>query len=229
MTSRRGKRWLRDHGLSIALIAVFAGTLVGHAWTGFRATQDDEREDFGRVLTTSFGDYVRGGNFCETLFENWESEFLQMVVYVGFTAFLFHRGAADSKDPDGGAEPVDEDPRKHRRDARAPWPVRRGGWVLRVYEHSLSIALTLLFLASMGLHVWGGRRSHSLERARHGLPPLSAGAYFGSSQFWFESFQNWQSEFFGIVLLVVASVYLRQRGSPESKPVHSPHSKTGKG
>jgi succinate dehydrogenase hydrophobic anchor subunit len=105
--------------------------------------------------------------------------------------------------------------------------VRRGGLVLRLYEHSLSLAFLLLFLVSFTLHAASGARHYSEEQLEHGAPGVSMWEYLGTSRFWFESFQNWQSEFVAIGAMVVLSIFLRQKGSPESKPVDSPHSQTG--
>jgi hypothetical protein len=164
----------------------------------------------------------------EATMENWESEFLQMFAYVLLTAFLFQRGSAESKTLDE-AEPVDRDPRFSRHKRQAPWPVRKGGMALKLYENSLGIALFLLFAITFTLHAISGASLHSEQELQHGGQAVSALQYLGNSQFWFESFQNWQSEFFSIGVLVVLSIFLRQRGSPESKPVDSPHSTTGKG
>ncbi|MGI8565610.1 MAG: DUF6766 family protein, partial [Pyrinomonadaceae bacterium] len=109
----------------------------------------------------------------------------------------------------------------------APWPVRRGGWVLKLYENSLALAFLLLFLISFALHAVGGAEEYSEEQLQHGEPAVSVLQFFATSRFWFESFQNWQSEFFSIGAMVVLSIFLRQKGSPESKPVDSPHGETG--
>jgi hypothetical protein len=117
--------------------------------------------------------------------------------------------------------------RSHRHDADAPWPVRRGGWALRVYEHSLSIALLSLFALAFTGHLVTGAHAYSAEQAAHGEPGVSVLGYLLRSQFWFESFQNWQSEFLAVGTLVVLGVYLRQRGSAESKPVAARNDDTG--
>jgi Domain of unknown function (DUF6766) len=149
-----------------------------------------------------------------------------MGVYVLLTAWLVQKGSSESKPPEG--DPTrDEDPRLHGDDPDAPWPVRRGGWVLRLYEHSLSIALLSLFSLAFTGHLVTGARAYSAEQIAHGGPGVSALQYLFRSQFWFESFQNWQSEFLAVGCLVVLSVYLRQRGSSESKPVAAPHAQTG--
>ncbi len=172
--------------------------------------------------------YLSSGHFIEATAENWESEFLQMAAYVLLTIGLYQKGSSESKQP-GHPEAVDRDPRKitGRALKQAPWPVRRGGWVLRVYEHSLSLAFLVLFLTSFMLHAIGGARAHNADQLQHGGETLTVTEYLGTSQFWFESFQNWQSEFLSLVAMVVLSIWLRQRGSPESKPVHAPHDETG--
>jgi hypothetical protein len=124
---------------------------------------------------------------------------------------------------------VDREPRASKARADAPWPVRRGGLVLKLYEYSLSLAFLLCFLGAIALHAVSGARVYSEEQVAHGHQTVSALQYAGTSRFWFESFQNWQSEFLAIALVVLLSIFLRQRGSPESKPVDSPHSETGSG
>jgi hypothetical protein len=165
------------------------------------------------------------------VFENWESEFLQMGLYVFLTVFLVQRGSAESKKPEDeledGPEEIDEDPAEHRNDPGAPWPVRRGGFVLKLYQNSLSLAFLVLFLVSFVGHAMGGAADYNEEQAIHGGPPVSTFGYMATSRFWFESFQNWQSEFLAVASIVILSIMLRQRGSPESKPVHAPTWQTG--
>lgn len=149
-----------------------------------------------------------------------------MGVYVILTAFLFQKGSSESKKPDE-LEAVDRDPRDSKNKKAAPWPVRRGGFVLKLYENSLSLAFLVLFLIAFFLHAVGGKGEYNEEQLVHGQETVTLPGYMTTSRFWFESFQNWQSEFLAIGCMVVFSIYLRQRGSPESKPVDSPHSKTG--
>ncbi|HZA03862.1 MAG TPA: DUF6766 family protein [Propionibacteriaceae bacterium] len=218
------RTWLRDHGLLVANLVLFAVFIGGMAVTGVRVYNDEQAEHGGE--TVSFLGYLATGDFVEATFENWESEFLQMGMYVVLTIFLFQRGSSESKAIDEPA-PQDEDPREHINDPKAPWPVRRGGWVLRAYENSLAVLFFLLFLGSWLLHAAGGARAYSEEQVQHGGEPVTTLQYIGTSQFWFESFQNWQSEFLAVAAIVGASVYLRQKGSPESKPVAEPHVDTG--
>lgn len=170
--------------------------------------------------------YLGTGAFVEATFENWESEFLQMAMYVVLTAYLFQKGSSESK-PMGKPAPQDADPRLVAKGPDTPWPVWRGGWFLRVYEHSLSGLFFLLFAASILLHAIGGAAAYSEDQLTHGQPAVGAWEYAGTSQFWFESFQNWQSEFLAVAVIVGASVYLRERRSAESKPVADPHYETG--
>ena len=145
-----------------------------------------------------------------------------MAAFVVLTIFLRQKGSSESK-------PLDEEPEPKRPKPKpgSPWPVRRGGWIETVYQNSLTIALVLLFLLSFGLHALGGAAEANQERSEHGKPPIGRLEYLGTSRFWFESFQNWQSEFLAVGTLIVLSIFLRQKGSPQSKQVEEPHAKTG--
>jgi len=214
------KRFLRDNGLSLVLLFLLVLALGGQVLTGHRVFNEDEREH-GRP-TVTLRAYVRSPHFFEALAENWESEFLQMAAYVWLTALLFQRGSAESKDPDGN-EPKRPAPDPHR----IPWAARRGGLTRRLYAQSLGIAFAALFIASFALHAWAGAAHYSSEQLEHRGVPVTVWQYAFTSQFWFESFQNWQSEFLAILAMVLLSVVLRQHGSPESKDVDRPHSETG--
>ncbi|HEX8161207.1 MAG TPA: DUF6766 family protein [Pyrinomonadaceae bacterium] len=216
------RRFFRDNGLSITMLTLFFFSLLGQSLTGHHEYNEDQREH--RQPQVTYAEYLTTSHFVEATFENWESEFLQMAAYVMLTAFLFQRGSSESKDPDKKEE-VDRDPSPSRRDA--PWPVRRGGLVLKLYENSLFIALVLLFLVSFTLHAAGGVGEYNSDQREHGEPTITFWQYLVSSRFWFESFQNWQSEFLSVAAIVLLSIWLRQRGSPESKPVDAPHSETG--
>ena len=212
------------HGLSIALLTLFLVSMLGQTWSGWYVYNEEQRSHF--QVTVSLGEYLRTGHFGEATFENWESEFLQMAFYVLLTVWLFQVGSSESKRPDV-IELVDLDPRDSPQKDRAPWPVRRGGFVLRLYENSLSLAFALLFVASLSLHAATGVYHFNEERVEHGESPVGTLAYARSSQFWFESFQNWQSEFLSLAAMVGFTIFLRQRGSPESKPVDAPYFETG--
>jgi hypothetical protein len=223
---KRGRlsRFVHENGLSLTLLLFFILVLFGQILTGW-SVFNEELSEHGRAsvaLTT----YLTSGHFLEALFENWESEFLQMGLFVVLTIALRQKGSSESK-PLEGEDPSDEDPRSHQRDRDAPWPVRRGGAWLLIYEHSLSIALFALFVASFTLHGFAGLREFNTERALQGEASVGLLHYLGSSTFWFQSFQNWQSEFLSVFAMIVLSIFLRQRGSPQSKRVAAPHGETG--
>jgi hypothetical protein len=216
---------LRHRGLLLANLALFFVFLVGLVFTG-HAQNNAELADHGQP-TQSLGQYIGSSSFGEAVFENWESEFLQMGMYVLLAAYLVQKGSAESRPIDESA-PQDEDPRDHRNDRDAPWPVRHGSeLILRLYENSLAIAFGLAFLLSFWLHAATGAASYSEEQQLHGAEAVTTWQYLGTSQFWYESFQNWQSEFLAVAAIIGGSIYLRQRRSAQSKPVHAPHSTTG--
>jgi hypothetical protein len=218
------KRFLRDNGLTVVLVGMFLVFLGGHSVAGHRVYNEDQRAH--HESTVSYAKYLSTGAFGESVFENWESEFLQMGAYILLTVRLRQRGSAESKKVDGD-EAVDEDPAQHHDDANAPSAVRRGGMWLAVYRHSLSLAFAVLFLGSIAGHAITGAHAYSAEQEAHGEPAVTTASYVTRSQFWFESLQNWQSEFLAVGAIVWLSIYLREQGSPESKPVHAPHSQTG--
>lgn len=218
------RRIFRENGLSIVLISLFLLFWIGQSVVGNREHNNEQRQHGQPEV--AYGSYLRSAHFWEATAENWESEFLQMFGYVMLTALLYQKGSSESKKLEGPA-PVDRDPRRHRR-RESPWPVRRGGLILKLYENSLSLAFLLFFLISISLHAVAGAAVYNDGQAAHGQPEnLSTLQYTATSRFWFESLQNWQSEFLAIAAMVVWSIFLRQRGSPESKPVDSPHHETG--
>jgi hypothetical protein len=204
--------FLRNNGLSLVLFLLFAGSLVGHSLSGHRV--ENEELAMRGEEEISFSTYLGSGAFIESVAENWESEFLQMGMFVILTVMLFQKNSPESKDPDN-PEPgyvwvhESEAPRVARLLAPARW----------VHDHSLSLALLLMFVASFAVHVVYGARAATEEAISHGEPGVSSGEYLWTAQLWFESLQNWQSEFLSIGVIVVLSVFLRERGSPESKPV----------
>jgi hypothetical protein len=208
------KRFLYENSLLLVVTAMVLLTLVGQTLTGWHE-YNGELEDM-HLLPLSLGQYLTSGHFLEATFENWESEFLQMGLYVMLTIWLRQKGSSESKKL-YEEEEVDREPDPSKKDA--PWPVKRGGWVLALYKQSLSLAFFLLFFASMWLHAKGGSEVYNIEQKQDGKPQISTVEYMQTSRFWFESLQNWQSEFLSIVAIVGLSIFLRQQGSPESKPV----------
>lgn len=216
-------RFFRDNGLTVVLVALFAASLIGQWLTGLHYYNAGLTQHGGDPISAAA--FLSDPQFLATVFENWESEFLQMSAYVVLTAFLFQRGSAESADPD-------EHPRDGRlADVRAgkdsPSWLKAGSVRRLLYANSLGIVLFLLFIASFVLHWTFSAREAAQNEILHGGTPPSMAEYLTDAQLWFESFQNWQSEFLSTAVLVVLSIWLRQMNSPESKAVAAPHSKTG--
>lgn len=214
-------RFLYENSLSLTITFLTLITIVGQALTGYKVYLD-ELEQL-KLPGIPFLEYLHSGHFIEALFENWESEFLQMGLYVVLTIKLRQKGSSESKKL-YKKEEVDREPNPNKKDA--PWPVKQGGLLLKLYEHSLSITFFLLFFGSFYLHALGGMEVYNLEQQDQGKETVDVLGYIATSQFWFESLQNWQSEFLSIVSIVVLSIFLRQKGSPESKPVDASNSET---
>lgn len=216
------KTFIKDNALSLVFFVLFLITLVGQTITGLEEHNQEIVEEGGNPATIS--EYIKSGHFLQSTFENWESEFLQMALFVILTIFLFQKGSSESKDPESN-EPVDREPNPRKKDA--PWPVKQGGLFLEFYKHSLSIALLLLFILSFVVHWYGSLKDYNEGELLKGRSAETAIEYLGNTRFWFESFQNWQSEFLSVFAIVVLSIFLRQKGSSQSKPVDEANSKTG--
>lgn len=207
------------NGLSIAMFSLFLVFILSQSYMGWQVKNEELSENEKPLL--SFFQYLGNPHFIQSTFENWESEFLQMCLYVLLTVKLRQMGSSESKDLEK-PEAVDREPESH---ADAPWAVKKGGIWLSLYKHSLSIAFGLLFLTSFLIHFKGSRDHYNEEQIEKNLPIESWDQYISNAQFWFESFQNWQSEFLAVAALVLLSVWLREKGSPQSKPVDTPHNK----
>jgi hypothetical protein len=219
------RRIFHENGLSIVLFALFALTLLGQSLTGLEEYNEDQLEH--RQPTVTYAEYLKTGHFIEATFENWESEFLQMAAFVVLTIFLYQKGSSESKEPDR-IEEFDVVPAPSRMPRDAPWPMRRGGLIRKLYENSLSLAFIVLFIMSMLLHAVGGVEEYNQDMLVHGRggQALTFIEYMATTRFWFESFQNWQSEFLSVFAMVFFTIFLRQKGSPESKPVYAGESET---
>ena len=219
------KKIWKDNGLTIVLILMFAVSIVGHFIAGWMVENEDlvRHGEPGIALSQFLVEPL----FISTVFENWESEFLQMATYVILTACLFQRGSAESRDPD--APPRDKGLARQGEKNDAPGVLRWGQTARQLYANSLGVALLVLFALSFVLHWLFSARDAANEAMLHGEAAPSAIEHLASAQFWFESFQNWQSEFLSTAVLVVLSIWLRQQESPESKGVAAPHSQTGTG
>lgn len=217
------KKFWKNNSLSIVLITLFLAFTAGQTIMGYQVNNTELEEH--NQPTISLGAYLGSGHFGEAIFENWESEFLQMASYVILTVFLIQRGSAESKNPDK-LNAIDQGANKKTITKDSPWPVRKGGLWLKIYRNSLFLAFLLLFLMSFTLHAVEGSRENCSEGVMHGQGCETFLEYVTGPQFWFESFQNWQSEYLAVASIVILSIFLRQQGSPESKPLTAPNSAT---
>jgi hypothetical protein len=221
MNLKNKHTFFKRNSLSIVVLFLMLICWGGQAYTGWKEHNKELKEHQASEL--NIGEYLRSGHFIQSTFENWESEFLQMALYVMLTVSLRQIGSSESKPIDEEQE-VDREPKPHK---DAPWPVNKGGLILKIYENSLSIAFFLLFIVSFCLHSYGSWQSANVEYRIKGKPEEKFLNYLTDTRLWFESFQNWQSEFLAVASIVLLSIFLRQKGSPESKPVDAPHYHTG--
>jgi hypothetical protein len=217
---------LRENSLSAFFGLILLLTIVGQAFTGVAEYNSTVTiEDLPRM---TIGEYVTSSQFAVDVAENWQSEYLQFLLYIVLTVWLVQRGSPESK-PVG--EEGGEDDRKQmvgrHASPRSPRWARAGGWRTALYSNSLGIVMGLFFLGSWGAQLIAGTSAYNSDRLQNLLAPVSIPQYAFSANFWNRTLQNWQSEFLAVGSMVVLSIYLRQRGSPESKPVGSAHTATG--
>ena len=212
--------FLRNNGLTIALLAAFLVSMVGMSIAGFY--HENQQLTRHGLPSISISQYLTDENFLSALFENWESEWLQMVTYVVFTAYLFQKGSAEFRDPDESSDQKETDD-----NPRYPDWLKRSHLMRWLYKYSLGLTLMLLFIVSFLGHLKASQSASNAEAVVHGEDVQSVLEYLGGAQFWFEFFQNWQSEFFSTAMLVVLSIFLRFKGSPESKSLSASNEETG--
>ncbi len=213
--------FLYKNSLSIVFVFFAVISLIGQIYTGQHQYNNFLTEHHQSSISLS--QYLTSGHFLQATFENCESEFLQMALFILFTVYLRQVGSSESKKLIG-LEEVDRQPKNHK---DAPWAVKKGGFILKLYKHSLSISLFLLFIFSFIMHFYGSNKDFNEVQTLEGKPTEDLTAYLANSRFWFESFQNWQSEFLSIFAIIFLSIYLREIGSPQSKPVDAAHTQTG--
>ncbi|MFJ4046380.1 DUF6766 family protein [Microbacterium sp. NPDC089987] len=216
------KRFLRDNGLSLFFFALFALALLGQSIAGLLRT-NQELQAHGQALETYLS-FVFSSDFVVDVAENWQSEFLQFLLFIAATVWLVQRGSPESKKP--GDEGVDTDENQMvgvYAPADGPRWARVAGWRRTVYENSLVLVMGAIFLLSWLMQSLSGVVVMNEDNARHGEAPMSWGQYVMSPEFWDRTLQNWQSEFLAVGSMVAFSIFLRQRGSSESKPVGLPH------
>ena len=219
------RSFLRDNGLSLFFGGIFVLSLVGQSVAGlhqFNALQVAENLD-----TVSWGGYVASSDFAVDVAENWQSEYLQFFLYIFATVWLIQRGSPESKTADriGRGSEWEQQIGAFAGADSPPW-ARAGGWRTAVFSRSLGLTMGGLFLLSWLTQSITGRSAYNADQLSELQQPVSWLGYLASADFWNRTLQNWQSEFLAIGSMVVLSVYLRQRGSPESKPVGAPHRAT---
>ena len=218
-------RFLRENSLSVFFFGIFLVTLVGQSLAGRRAFNAEQAAH--DEPTVSWTRYLVSSDFGGAVMENWQSEFLQFTLFILATVWLVQKGSNESKPLD---EAGVESKQKQRLEGYAPenaplWAKVRG-WRSWVFQNSLLLATTAIFLASWGGQSLTNRTQFNQEQVAHEEAPLSWAEYVRSADFWERSLQNWQSEFLAVGTMVVFTIFLRQRGSPESKPVGAPHDET---
>jgi hypothetical protein len=219
------RRFLRENGLSLGFGLLFLATLVGQAISGHDQVNHDQLLHNGDPI--SLWRYVSSAEFWADVMENWQSEYLQFTLYIFATVYLFQRGSTESKPLDRPGRESDEQQMlgEHAQPDSPKW-ARAGGLRTTVYSNSLVFVMTGIWLASWLAQSISGRIGYNATQLDHHADPVSWPTYITTSDFWNRTLQNWQSEFLAVGSLVILSVYLRQRGSPESKPVGAPHTQT---
>jgi hypothetical protein len=227
MVERSASRgFVRDNALSLAFGGLFLAALVGQAWAGFLAFNSEQGSE--GLVRLSLGDYLTSSSFAVDVAENWQSEYLQFLLYIVATVWLLQRGSPESKELGKAGLESDEDQKvgRHADEASPAW-ARVGGIRTTLFSWSLSLTMAALFLGSWFVQSVAGRVAYNEEQLEKLQDPLSWTGYVTGSDFWSRTLQNWQSEFLAVGSMAVLSIYLRQRGSPESKPVGAGHSATG--
>jgi hypothetical protein len=220
------KRFLRENSLTLAFGLILLLALVGQSWAG-QADFNEQQVTQGQEAIP-YLQYVSSSDFAVDVAENWQSEFLQFFLYTFGTVYLVQRGSSESKEPDEAGLESDEDQLVGRFATEdSPRWARAGGWRLALYSRSLGTLMGSIFLASWIAQSIAGRAAYNAQQLSQFEDPVSWFGYLGSPDFWSRTLQNWQSEFLAVAAMSAFGIYLRQRGSPESKPVGSPHSATG--
>jgi membrane protein implicated in regulation of membrane protease activity len=219
-------RFLRDNSLSLAFIALLLSALVGQALVGHALFDHDAAAHHGAAI--SLGRYLTSSSFAVDVMENWQSEYLQFTLYVLLTVWFIQRGSTESKEPgkEGGESDAEQQVGPHAGPDSPMW-ARFGGWRTTLYSNSLVLVMGGIWLATWAAQAITGRIDYNAAQLDHREAPLTFLQYAGSSDFWNRTLQNWQSEFLAVATFSLLSIYLRQRGSPESKPVGAPHDATG--
>lgn len=220
------RRVWRDNSLSLVFLGFFLAALAGQAVAGWHEYNNDALAH--REATIEFGRYLVSSSFGNAVMENWQSEYLQFTLYILLTVWFIQRGSPESKEHRKSGTESDEDQRIGRyADEDSPRWARVRGVRLWIYSNSLVLLMATIWLGSWFAQSVTGWSDYSADQLTHRQPRVDYLEYVGSAHFWESTLQNWQSEFLAVGSMAVFAVYLRQRGSPESKPVGAPHSATG--
>ena len=222
------RRFLRENGLTLFFGLIFIAALVAQAITGWDAFNEEQVRHGSSEM--SFIRYVTSSAYGAAVMENWQSEYLQFTLYILMTVWLIQKGSPESKEvgKEGGQSDEEQMVGEHAKPDSPSW-ARAGGIRTAVYSNSLVLAMGGIWLGSWFAQSITSRTEYNAELLSHHEPALSWVGYLGTSHFWERTLQNWQSEFLAIGSMAILAVYLRQRGSPESKPVGAPHQATGPG
>jgi hypothetical protein len=220
------RRFLREHSLSLFFLALFLAALTGQAIAGHELHNQEAADHGGSEM--SFWRYVVSSDFGNAVMENWQSEYLQFLLFMLATVWLIQRGSPESKEPgkEGVESEKDQKIGEHAEQDSPGW-ARVGGVRTALYSNSLLIAMAIIFIGSWFAQSVTGWTEFNAQQTDHGGAAVSWLSYIGSATFWEQTLQNWQSEFLAVGSFAVLAIYLRQRGSPESKPVGAPHDATG--
>ena len=219
-------RFLRDNSLSLVFCAMLLLALVGQALVGHALFNHDAVAHSGAPI--SLGRYLTSSSFAVDVMENWQSEYLQFTLYILLTVWFIQRGSPESKEPGKQGGESDEEQKVGRHaDEDSPRWARAGGLRTELYSNSLVLLMGAIWVSTWAAQAVTGRIDYNAAQLDHHEAPLSLGQYLGSSDFWNRTLQNWQSEFLAVASFSVFAIYLRQRGSSQSKPVGAPDSATG--
>ena len=220
------RRFVRDNGLSLFFLALFVLALIGQSIAGYKV-YNQEQLAHGEA-TIGYLRFLVSSAFGANVLENWQSEWLQFWLFALATVWFVQRGSNESKKPEDLGLETDEQQRVGPHAPRnAPRWAKARDWRLTVYSYSFTIVMGAVFLVTWLGQSFASWSVYNDEQAAAGKPEASWATYVTSSDFWERSLQNWQSEFLAVGTMVIFTVYLRQRGSPESKPVGAPHVETG--
>jgi hypothetical protein len=220
------RQFIRDHSLSLFFLALFLGSLVGLAIAGHALHNDDALAHHGETM--SFWRYLRSSDFGNAVMENWQSEYLQFMLFMLATVWLIERGSPESKEPGKqGLETLKEQKIGEQAEEDSPEWAKPRGIRTFVYSNSLLIVMAIIFFGSWFAQSVTGWTEFNANQVDHHEATVSWLGYLGSADFWEATLENWQSEFLAVGSFVALTVFLRQRGSPESKPVGAPHHDTG--